>query len=149
MDAEAIAARIGWIAHGYEIVQCVFPEWKFAAADSIALGGLHAMLLIGPRIPVEGSEGGALLAALPNLRLTLFQNGTEIDRGVGANALDGPVSALRHLVEAVATDGHPPVQAGEIVTTGTLTRALPITPGERWSTLIDGIGLVGMDVQFE
>ena len=149
MDEGAIAARIGWIAHGYEIVQCVFPDWKFAAADSIALGGLHAMLLIGPRIPVEGSEGAALLAALPALRLTLFKDGAEVDRGVGSNALDGPVNALRHLVEAVAADGHPPVQAGEIVTTGTLTRALPIKPGEPWSTLIEGIGLVGMDVQFE
>jgi len=149
MDADAIAVRIGWIAHGYEIVQCVFPGWKFAAADSIALGGLHAMLLVGPRIPVDSGENDGLLAALPSLRLTLFQGGSEVDRGVGSNALDGPLNALRHLVEAVAADGHPPIDAGEIITTGTLTRALPIKPGERWSTLIEGVGLVGMDVQFE
>ena len=93
--------------------------------------------------PVPPGEEGELASFLPP------EDGAEVDRGVGSNALDGPVNALRHLVEAVAADGHPPVQAGEIVTTGTLTRALPIKPGERWSTLIEGIGLVGMDVQFE
>lgn len=149
MDVAAISARIGWIAHGYEIVQCIYPDWRFSAADSIAQGGLHAMLLIGPRLPIEGETGLALVDALPRLRLRLFRDGTEIDSGTGANALDGPVAALKHLVDALAQDGHRPVKAGEIVTTGTLTRAFPILPGERWSTSIDGVGLVGMDVRFD
>ncbi len=47
-----------------------------------------------------------------------------MERGQGSNVLGGPLSALRHLVELLARDPHnPPLQAGEIITTGTLTRA--------------------------
>ncbi len=43
---------------------------------------------------------------------------------------------------------NPPLAAGEIVTTGTLTRALPIQPGEVWSTRLTGVALEGVSVRF-
>jgi len=42
-----------------------------------------------------------------------------------------------------------PVQAGEIVTTGTLTAALPVSPGQTWTTVIEGIDLSGLSITFE
>jgi 2-oxo-3-hexenedioate decarboxylase len=64
--------------------------------------------------------------------------------------LGGPLSALRHLVELLAQDAaQPPLAAGEIVTTGTLTRALPIARGQRWQTALEGVGLPGLDVSFD
>jgi 2-oxo-3-hexenedioate decarboxylase len=63
--------------------------------------------------------------------------------------LDGPVLALKHLVEVLAADPvNPPLAAGEIVTTGTLTRALPVAPGETWSTALTGVALDGIAVRF-
>jgi 2-oxo-3-hexenedioate decarboxylase len=41
-----------------------------------------------------------------------------------------------------------PVQAGEIVTTGTLTAARPVSPGETWATRLDGIDLPGLSMTF-
>ena len=38
--------------------------------------------------------------------------------------------------------------AGEIVTTGTLTRALPVAAGETWRTELKGVGLDGIEVRF-
>jgi IS5 family transposase len=35
-DEEAILECIDWIAHGFEIVQCPFPDWKFETVDTIA-----------------------------------------------------------------------------------------------------------------
>jgi len=65
----------------------------------------------------------------------------------GANVLEGPLSALRHLVGLVMDDpSSPKLRAGEIVSTGTLTRAMPIAPGERWSTKLSGIQLSGISV---
>jgi 2-keto-4-pentenoate hydratase len=66
-------------------------------------------------------------------------NGDIVDRGVGANALGGPVAALAHLVDLLGSneDG-PMLKAGEIVTTGRLTRAVPIRPGERSATRVEG-----------
>ena len=43
---------------------------------------------------------------------------------------------------------NPPLAAGEIVTTGTLTRALPVSAGETWTTQITGVGLDGICVRF-
>lgn len=40
------------------------------------------------------------------------------------------------------------VEPGDIVTTGTLTRALPILPGESWGTTLRGIELGGRPVWF-
>jgi len=41
------------------------------------------------------------------------------------------------------------LQGGELVTTGTLTGALPIRAGETWSTVLDGIALPGISVAFD
>jgi 2-oxo-3-hexenedioate decarboxylase len=42
-----------------------------------------------------------------------------------------------------------PLQSGELVTTGTLTAALPIHAGENWTTNLNGIALPGISVSFE
>ena len=89
------------------------------------------------------------LRELPTFEIDLYCNGTLADRGRASNVLDGPVSALRHLVQLLAQDPlSPPLAAGEIVTTGTLTRALPIKAGETWSTTLRGIPLDGLSLRF-
>jgi 2-oxo-3-hexenedioate decarboxylase len=61
----------------------------------------------------------------------------------------GPVSALSHLVDILARDQvNPPLAAGEIVKTGTLTRALPVSAGETWTTELTGVALDGIRVRF-
>jgi 2-oxo-3-hexenedioate decarboxylase len=49
MDETALLACIDWVGHDFEIVQSIFPGWKFSAADTVATFGLHGALLIGPR----------------------------------------------------------------------------------------------------
>lgn len=149
MSVGEIAGAIGWVAHGFEIVQSIFPGWRFRAADCIANGGLHGALLLGPRRSVPENERSQLPARLSGLRVTLSRNGEPVDTGSGANVLDGPVEALAHLVAVLGHDTrNPPLRAGEMVTTGTLTRAFPIAAGERWSTQIEGIDLPGLSVEF-
>jgi hypothetical protein len=70
---------------------------------------------------------------LPAFEISLLCDGRVIDRGHSENVLGGPVSALRHLIGLLARDAiNPPLAAGEIVTTGTLTRAIPVKSGEPW-----------------
>ncbi len=54
MDEHALLDCVDWVAHGYEIVQSIFPAWQFSAPDTIAAFGLHGALLIGPRHFVAG-----------------------------------------------------------------------------------------------
>lgn len=72
-----------------------------------------------------------------------------MDRGRGSNVLEGPLSAVRHLVQLLARDpDNPPLAPGEIISTGTLTRALPVKAGEIWATRLKGIALENASVQF-
>lgn len=138
---------LDWVAHGFEIVQSIYPGWRFSAADTIAAGGLHGALLIGPRVKLDAESGW--LERLSGFEIALYRDGTLEDRGHAGNVLDGPVSALRHLVGLLAEDTiNPPLAAGEIVSTGTLTRALPVRPGETWHTELHGIDLPGARVRF-
>src|SRR5436309_1518279 len=121
----------------------------FSAPDTIAANGLHDALLIGLRHPI-GSDAAQWQRALPNFAIDLLRDNKVIDRGRSTNVLDGPVSALRHFVGLLARDPvNPPLAAGEIVTTGTLTRAMPVTAGETWSTALQGIALDGIKLRFE
>ena len=147
MDAREIIHCINWIAHGFEIVQSIFPNWAFRAPDTVAGYGLHGRLFIGPRHAVapRREEWSQELA---RFEIDLFRNGARIDHGIAANVLDGPLFALRHLVETLARDhDNPPLAAGEIVTTGTLTRAFPIAEGEEWTTELTGIPLEGARIR--
>jgi 2-oxo-3-hexenedioate decarboxylase len=147
MDARTLVDCLAWVAHGFELVQSLFPEWRFTAADTVTAFGLHGALLIGPRHPIKpGTDWAEHLASFD---ITLSCNGAEIDRGRATNVLDGPLHALRHLVETLDADpDNPPLAAGEIVTTGTLTRAFPVVPGETWSTALHGIPIEGISVRF-
>jgi 2-oxo-3-hexenedioate decarboxylase len=79
-----------------------------------------------------------------------MRDGVDADHGHASNVLGGgPLAALRHLVEVLAADrSNPPLTPGEVVASGTLTRALPIKSAERWSTRLDGLPLAGISVAF-
>jgi 2-oxo-3-hexenedioate decarboxylase len=147
-DARAVLAATEWIAAGFEIVQSHFPEWKFAAADCTAAFGLHAALTIGEPCPVDAANRDAIAAMLPAFRATLRKHGVVIDAGVGANVLDSPALALAHLANVLAGHPrHPALEAGEVVTTGTITDAWPVAPGETWSSDYGELPLRGLTLE--
>jgi 2-oxo-3-hexenedioate decarboxylase len=148
MDETALLACVDWVGHAFEIVQSIFPGWKFSAADTVAAFGLHGALLIGPRHPIA-AHAEDLSRTLSTFEIDLKRGGTVVDHGRAANVLGGPLSALRYLVGILARDQvNPPLAAGEIVTTGTLTRALPVSAGQTWTTEVTGVALGGIGVRF-
>ena len=148
MDAQALIRCIDWIAHGFEIVQSIFPKWSFCPPDTVAAYGLHGRLFVGPRHSLEPRRD-EWARELSRFEIDLFRNGAFVDHGVAANVLDGPLFALRHLAAALAHDRlSPPLAAGEIVTTGTLTRAFPVAAGEEWTTRLIGVPLEGARIRF-
>jgi 2-keto-4-pentenoate hydratase len=146
-DPHAILASVEWIAHSIEIVQCFHPGWKVKLPDCTAANGLHGRLVLGEPIPVARLSG--LEAALPRVRVKLSRGDQVVDEGVGANVLDSPLFALSYLAEMIAIqpDFDTP-HAGELVSTGTLTDAHPVRPGEVWRTAFEGLPLPGLEVAF-
>jgi 2-oxo-3-hexenedioate decarboxylase len=145
--AAGVLDSIEWIAHSIEIVQCHHPNWKLTLADCAADNGLHGRLILGTRVRISAIP--QLAELLPAAAVTLKKEGAVVDRGAGANVLGSPLLALAHLVSVLAKQpAAPPLAAGEIVTTGTMTDAHPVRAGETWSTEIAGLPLRGLRVHF-
>jgi len=150
MDEQALLACVGWIALGFEVVQSLFPGWRFRAPDTVAAFGLHGALYIGEPAPVTPANRAAWYEALRSFEVQLKLDAAIIETGRASNVLrDGPLAALRHLVEVLAADpSSPTLTAGEVITTGTLTNAYRINPGETWRTGIIGLPLTDIRLAF-
>jgi len=148
MDDAALLSCVAWVAHGFEIVQSIYPGWKFTPADSVAANGFHGALLVGPRHEIDAKTDD-WLRALTSFEIELVCDGRPMDKGHALNVLEGPLSTIRYMMDLLARDpDNPPLAAGEIISTGTLTRALPVKPGESWTTRLKGIALPGAGIRF-
>ncbi|MEO3385769.1 fumarylacetoacetate hydrolase family protein [Mesorhizobium sp. CAU 1741] len=145
MDDRTLLGCLDGIAHGFEIVQSVYADWRFSPADTVAAAAMHGALIVGPVTPIDHAAADQLIADLSRFQIVLMCDGAEMDRGDAANVLGSPLSALRHLLAGL--EARPMVRginAGDIISTGTVTRALPISPGQTWSTRVEGLALPGM-----
>ena len=133
MEDAALLACVEAVAPAFEIVQSPFPGWRAKAPDTVAAGAMHAALVLGEWQPTRPDW----LGPLHNFTATLLLGDDLADRGTAANLLgSGPLAVLRHLAGLGA-----PMPADAIVSTGTVTRALPALPGQTWTARFDGIAL--------
>jgi 2-oxo-3-hexenedioate decarboxylase len=146
-DAGAAAAldAVEWLALGFEIIDCPFPDWKFQPADFVASFGLHAALIVGsPR-----AVGPADADALATFKVKLLKNGEVVDEGSGKNALRSPVLCLGELASAIARQADAdPLEGGEIISTGTLTTSQPLACGETWTATVEGLDVPDLTLHF-
>jgi 2-oxo-3-hexenedioate decarboxylase len=149
-DARAVLDAVEWIAPGFEVVQSHFPAWKFQAPDCTAAFGLHGALVVGPPTSLDAAVRDRLAVALPEFELTLYRGSEVVERGHGSHVLDSPALALQYLARVLASQPDaPPLRPGEIVTTGTLTDAWPISAGTRWRSDYGTLDLRALEVAFE
>jgi 2-oxo-3-hexenedioate decarboxylase len=148
MGLDELGNCIAWVAHGFEIVHTHFEGWRFTAPDTVADFALHGRLLVGPRVPAAGWE--RMAEDLAELRLELLAGDQPRDTGQGRVVLDGPLHALQHWLQAMAE--HTPqwrVEPGHVVTTGTLTDAWPLQPGQHWTTVLHTSRLSGLSLHVQ
>jgi 2-oxo-3-hexenedioate decarboxylase len=116
-----------WLAFGFEVIDCLYPDWQFTPADFIAAFGFHRQLVIGPPLAIVPAAIPDLVAQLAGLRFDLRRNGEIVEEGAGKNSLRSPALCLAELARMSG------LEAGEIISTGTLTSPQSITSGEVWS----------------
>jgi len=144
-----ILESVEWMARAFEIVDCHYADRKSKGPDSVIDFSHHAALIVGEPSEIATHDIQQLVQALRDCRVTLFRNNAVADTGVGANALGHPALALAFLADVVASQQQAaPLEAGEIVITGTLTAALPASPGEVWRTDTEGLPLPALTVRF-
>lgn len=149
MTPEAVMGCIDGIALGFEIVHSLYPDWRFRPADTVAAFALHGRLRHRPFIRLDAPDRRRWADRLESFTATLSRDGEVMDHGSAETVLGGPLHALKAFVDGLAeTPLGPRLQPGEIVTTGTLTRALPIAAGETWRIETKGLDLDHMELTF-
>ena len=141
-SAAEVLGVVEWLALGFEIIDCVFADWKFQPVDFVAAYGLHAALVVGEPLPVVPGMIPALVEQLPRFTARLMDGDRLAAEGSGKNSLRSPALCVAELAAAIAgTPGAVPLSAGELVSSGTLTESQPIVGGQTWKAVVDGIGL--------
>lgn len=146
-DVDTLLACVDWVAPGLEVVQSHFPGWQFRAADAVADGALHAALLLGSPLMLDG-QGEGLRDRLGAVAVDLLRDDELVETGDARQVLGHPLLALQHLMQVLDDQGAQPLAAGEIITTGTMTMAYHVASGQCWQTVLRGLPLVGMAVEF-
>ena len=140
LEAVDVLEAVEWLALGFEIIDCPYPEWKFQPTDFVANFGLHAALIVGEPLPIVAEHASALAEQLARFKVTLSKNGIPSAEGSGRNVLRSPALCLGVLGSAISRARVPdPLRAGELVSSGTLTESQPIAPGETWTATIEGL----------
>jgi 2-keto-4-pentenoate hydratase len=141
-DAASALASTDWLALGFEIIDCPFPEWKFQPSDFVASFGLHAALLVGERIQVRPEIIGTLVDKLARFKVRMMKSGQLVEEGSGKNSLKSPALCVAELGAAITSrfPSHP-LSAGEIVSSGTLTAGHLTSTGDVWTAELEGISL--------
>jgi 2-oxo-3-hexenedioate decarboxylase len=147
-EPAAVLDAVEWLALGFEIIDCVFPDWKFQPADFVAACGLHAALVVGEPRVVEPAAIPTLVDELPRFKLKLSKNGELVEEGSGKNSLRSPALCLAELAAGIAKQpGAEPLGAGELVSSGTLTASHPIAAGEIWRAQVEGMDVPALTLR--
>ncbi len=137
-DIPAIAASIDNAMPAVEIVDDRYEDWRSLGAPTLIADDFFAAgCVLGSPVPV---------AALPDLASVggaTFINGSERGRGVGADVLGHPFSAIGWLATSLAARGRR-LEAGEIVLTGSLVETCWLTAGDTARIAIDELGAVDL-----
>lgn len=147
-DEKELLNCIDAVSHSFEFVQSPFPGWKFTPVDTMAAAGLHGGFAHGSWHVIEAADRDDWLKALSDFTITIRSDTGVIDSGIAENVLGGPLSALRHFIdEAARQTPECIIRPGDVVTTGTVPKALPVAPSERWSTEVEGLPLDGLSIR--
>ena len=142
-DPAAILETVEWLAPGFEIIDCPFPDWKFQPTDFVATFGLHRGLIVGKPLRVTPDLISSLAAQLPVFTLRLLKNGQIVEEGSGKNSLRSPALCLGELARGIH------LSPGDLVSSGTLTTPTLIARGEEWKVEVAGLDLQSLTAIFE
>lgn len=113
-----------------EVADCRFGTWEITISEAVADFGLQARVMFGQPVVHEGLVKGSMYA-----------NGREVARGM--RSMQEARESLRFVDEL--TTGQAASRPGALVATGTLTPALPLTPGT-WTVEFTGLGTLTLEV---
>lgn len=149
MSTADLLECIDWVAPAFEIVFSIFANWKFTVADAAAAYGVHGALILSERFHLTGSQPERD-EQLHSFTVELQSEAGDLRQGRATDVLGGPLEALKFLTEEIAHRPEcEPLQPRELITTGTLTEAMPVKAGDVWSARFGGIPVSPITLKIE
>jgi 2-oxo-3-hexenedioate decarboxylase len=145
-DPAAALDAVEWLALGFEIIDCPYADWKFQPVDFVAARGLHTALVVGAPLAVGDETRASLAEALPRFTVALSCDGQLVEEGSGRNSLRSPALCLAELATALSRRSRP-LEAGDLVSSGTLTESCRIEPGQTWTAIVSGLPLSSLTLE--
>jgi len=130
---DVLAATSG-VAVGIEILDSRYRDYRFTMADVCADNTSAGRFVVGAPVPVAGID-------LRLVGVVLERNGEVVGTASGAASLGHPAAAVAWMVRTMAADGEG-LRAGEVILSGGLTAATPVSPGDVVVASIDRLGSV-------
>lgn len=119
-----------------EIIDTRIKDWKIKIQDTIADGASIGKIIVSGRlVPVDEFD-------MRLMGLVLEKNGEVIATAAGAAVLGHPANAVAWLANKLSGYGIS-LKAGDIVMSGSLTAACPVTAGDSVRATFDRLGAVG------
>lgn len=132
--ADVLRASAGVMA-SFEVIDSRVADWKIKIQDTIADNGSSAGLLLGAELfPVSACN-------LKYVGLVLEKNGKIIDTAAGGAVLGHPAASVAWLANSLGSMGTT-LRKGEIILSGSFTKAYPVAPGDNFSAHFGGLGSV-------
>lgn len=133
--AQVLQATAG-IMPALEIIDTRIKDWKIKIQDTIADGASIGKVIVSGRlIPADEFD-------MRTMGLVLEKNGEVVATAAGAAVLGHPANAVAWLANKLAAYGIT-LKAGDIIMSGSLTGACPVTAGDSVRATFDRLGTVG------
>lgn len=122
-----------YVAPCFEIVDSRIRDWKIKIQDTVADNASCGLLLLGDSAVAPADVD------LSTCGLVFSRNGEVVATGAGAAALGSAVNCVTWLANTLGHFGIP-LEAGEVILSGSLIPLQPVEPGDTLMLEIGGIG---------
>jgi 2-keto-4-pentenoate hydratase len=127
-DVHDVLDAVGEAFACLEIVDSIYPDYRFRLEDNTADGSSAAQVVIGPALPS--------IEHLDEVAVALFHNGGHAGSATGQAASGHPAAGVVWLVEQLARHERR-IEAGHLVITGGLTKAVSLGIGHHVEAVFD------------
>jgi 2-keto-4-pentenoate hydratase len=130
-----VLGAVGYAIPAIEIIDSRITDWRITLVDTIADNASSGgFVLGGTPEPVSGID-------LALVGCVLRRNGRIVQTGAGAAVIGSPLHAATWLANTLAARGVR-MEAGQVILTGSVTAAVPVSAGDAVTASIDRLGSV-------
>ena len=138
-DESAVLEATEYITAAYEVVDTRIKDWNNTVRDSVADGASGCGFALGD-VHMKPTADTKLISAV------MRKNGETVARGDATAVMGDPLSSVAWLANDLAKNGRC-LSRGDIVLSGALAGAVPVSRGDVVETEFSGLGTLRLEIK--